>query len=338
MSRWRSSMLLLGVAVVAIVIGFLRVITEPTALPTGSSYSAQPDGALALYSWLSELGAQPTRLSSFDSPRSAGSVFIVEPVSVGGDQSRQMLDAVGDRGGTIVLAGDSIPWLLQTRNLGVTVEPSQPAPDPAQTPDGLRVPLSSRYRVRADGAQPLLVLPNGDWAALRKPYRQGTLVVIVSPEPLTNAGLADADTARFVFRDVASPVVASGQSVAFDEINRPPGIAVGAPETPSLSQLLFATAPGRAVLYAALVVFVFLLLAGRRLGPAIVPRSPAQSQRTMYEHVQMLADLYRRAGQFGALRNNLGRQYARHSPATAARIAAARNEAELITMLADAAS
>jgi hypothetical protein len=46
--------------------------------------------------------------------------------------------------------------------------------------------------------------------------------------------------------------------------------------------------------------------------------------------VQMLADLYRRAGQFGALRDNLSRHYARHSPAPAARVAAARSETELI--------
>ena len=47
MSRLRSSMVLLGICVVALLIGTLRVVTQRTPLPTGSSYSAQPDGAQA---------------------------------------------------------------------------------------------------------------------------------------------------------------------------------------------------------------------------------------------------------------------------------------------------
>src|SRR5712691_4843824 len=41
-SRLRSSMALLGICVVALVIGALRLLTERTPLPVGSSYSAQP--------------------------------------------------------------------------------------------------------------------------------------------------------------------------------------------------------------------------------------------------------------------------------------------------------
>ncbi len=330
MSRWRSSMTLLAIAMLATVIGFLRVITEPTPLPVGSSYSAQPDGALALYSWLSDLGAQPLRFSEAAIPASVGSVLIVQPVTA---VSAQQMEHFADRGGTIVLAGDSLPWLLSARGLGITVEPGQRSAEPAQTPDGLHVPVSSRYRLQADAAEPLLVEPNGDWAALRMPYRQGTLVVLSSPEPLTNAGLSDPDTARFVYRDLVSPMLAAGQNVAVSEVSRTPGGGVGAPSAPSLNELLFATAPGRAVIYAAVLVFVFLLLTGRRLGPPVVPRSAAQSQRTMYEHVQMLADLYRRAGQFAVLRESLARHYSPENPTTAARIATARTEPELLAAL-----
>ncbi len=349
MTRWRSSMTLLAIAVVAMVIGFLRVITEPTPLPPGSSYSAQPDGALALYTWLGDLGAPAARLTDPATTPEGGSLLVVQPVSL---VEKPLLDAVADRGGTIVLAGDSLPWVLTVRNLGgITIQPTEPSPEPAQTPDGLQVPLSSRYRLHADGAQPLLVRRNGEWAALRVPYRQGTLMVIASADPLTNVGLADANTARFVFRDVVSPLLqpansagspslqsadsgASAQRIAFDEIDRPAGGAVAAPSAPSLNQLLFATAPGRAVLYAAVLLFVFLLLAGRRLGPAVLPSSAGQSQRTMYEHVQMLADLYRRAGQFAALRDNFSSHYAHQHPAAAARIAAATTERDLIAAVA----
>ena len=109
----------------------------------------------------------------------------------------------------------------------------------------------------------------------------------------TNAGLADDATARFLFRELVSPAVSAGQPVAFDEIER--SAAAGDPGTPNVEQLLFQTPAGRAVLYAALLVFVFLLLAGRRLGPPVYLRAAPEAPRTMYEHVQMLANLYRRA-------------------------------------------
>jgi len=57
--------------------------------------------------------------------------------------------------------------------------------------------------------------------------------------------------------------------------------------------------------------FVFLLLANRRLGPAVAERGATETRRTMYEHVQMLAGLYRRAGQFATVRGALLRHYQR---------------------------
>jgi hypothetical protein len=99
--------------------------------------------------------------------------------------------------------------------------------------------------------------------------------------------------------------------------------------------------------YLALLVFVFLFLTGRRLGPALAPWSPAHSQRSMYEHVQMLANLYRRARQLRVARDAFARHYGRlaargapGSPRTAAlsealvHIEAARSESELIDALA----
>ena len=104
------------------------------------------------------------------------------------------------------------------------------------------------------------------------------------------------------------------------------------------------------MLYAALLTFVFLLLTGRRLGPPVYLRSAAEAPRTMYEHVQMLANLYRRAGQLSVVRAAFSRHYARvlaHSRALPrrppaalaerlARIDAARNESDLVAAVAAA--
>ena len=62
--------------------------------------------------------------------------------------------------------------------------------------------VRARYRLKAPDATPLLVDANGEIAALRKPYLNGTLVVIATPQPLLNQWLRDDTTARFVFRQI----------------------------------------------------------------------------------------------------------------------------------------
>src|SRR5205085_7663571 len=136
------------------------------------------------------------------------------------------------------------------------------------TADGLRFPFAGRYRLRAENAQPLLVRANGDQVAVRLPYRQGTLIVIASADPLTNAHLRDDATARFVFRQIVSP--AAGHTLAFDEVHH--SLAPGAPGPATVNTLLLQTAAGRAVVYAAVLTFSYLLLSGRRLGPPLGAR------------------------------------------------------------------
>jgi hypothetical protein len=162
---------------------------------------------------------------------------------------------------------------------------------------------------------------------------------------VSNAGLRNGDTARFVYRQVVAPV--AGQNVSFDELHH--SFAPGAPGPATINTLLFETPPGRAVIYASLLTFVYLLLSGRRLGPPVPARQPSEVQRTMYEHVQMLANLYRRARQLRVVRDAFNRHYARliarsgaGSKRTAAlaealaRIQSARTESELIAAVAAA--
>jgi hypothetical protein len=348
-SRLRSSMVLLGICVVALFIGFLRLVTERPPPPTGSSYSTEPNGAQALYTWIESSGGRPQRLHEpivrgAQAPRT---VLILQPETpidaAGGDG----YESVTTDGGTLILAGDSLPWVLYARQLGITVEPVRGASPRAIAPDGgLQLLLAARYRLRAADAQPLLIDPNGEWLGLRKPYKQGTLIVIATPDPFLNAPLRDDPTARFTYRQLVS----EASDVAFDELHHsfaPPGIS-GAPAT--VNQLLFTTAPGRAVLYVMGLVFAYLVLAGRRLGPALPARPPTETRRTMYEHVQMLANLYRRAGQLMTVRGTFARHYrravARSDASTSSnsaglrevvtRIESARSESELIAAVAAA--
>jgi uncharacterized protein DUF4350 len=341
--RWRSSMVLLGICIVAVLIGAVRLATQQQPPQTGSSASAAPDGALAAYTWFADVGGQPRRLTSRAIDPDVTSFIIVQPSTLPNAAAIQALNRLADRGGTIVLAGDSLEWLATARSLSVVADPASPAPR-TLTPDGLDVPIRPRFRLRAEGAQPLLVTDDGQLVGLRRAYRQGTLIVIASATPLTNAGLRDDATARFVYRAVVAPL--QGQSVAFDEYQRVADATTSAPAT--LNQLLFQTSAGAAILYAGLLTFAYLFLTGRRLGPALALRSAADSQRTMYEHVQMLANLYRRAGQLNVVRETFSRHYSRLRPRDAlngrdaarraealVRVQNARSEADLISAVAD---
>jgi hypothetical protein len=342
MSRWRSSMVLLGICVVAVLIGALRLATQPAEQPPGSSLSSTADGALALYTWMSDLGVRTERLNTRRIDPAVGAVVMLQPPTVVDSTARAALNAVADGGGTLVLSGDSLQWLLAARAYGVTVDTASPTSH-AVTPDGLSLPISVRFRLHADAATPILLADDGQWLGLEMPYRNGRLIVIGSALPLTNTGLSDPSTARFVYRTMVAPLV--GQTVAFDEFERSPALTGDSPS--SVNQLLFQTSAGLAIVYAALLTFFFLLLAGRRLGPALAEYSAAEARRTMYEHIQMLADLYRRAGQLQAVRAAFGRHYARslargtvsnrHATefAEALRhLESARTEAELVSAVA----
>ena len=342
-SRWRTSMVLLGICVVAVLIGALRLATQPVEQPPGSSLSTAADGALALYTWMADLGVRTERVNTRPIDATAGAVIIVQPATVLDSAARGGFNAVADRGGTIVLSGDSLQWLLAARGFGLTVDGTSPSSH-SVTPDGLSLPVGGRFHLSADRAEPLLLADDGSWLALQMPYRQGHLIVIGSAFPLTNAGLTDSSTARFVYRTIVAPLV--GQTVAFDEFERAPSLTGASPS--SINELLFQTSWGLAIVYAAPLTFVFLFLSGRRLGPALAETSAAESPRTMYEHIQMLADLYRRAGQLEAVRGAFSRHYARRLARGAVstrhaadfaealqRVESARTEADLVSAVKD---
>jgi hypothetical protein len=299
MTRLKTSLTLLALVSGAIIVSWVQLARD-TRLPVGSSYSFQADGAQALYEWADALGAQPSRFqqATIDPSAAPRMLLVLQPESFLSDRDRRAFDTVARNGGTLVLAGDSLALQAYARSLDVTFEPA-----PVTSPQGLS--FISRFRLRADDATPLLMSADGDWLALRKPHRQGTLIVIASPQPLTNGGLRDPETARFVLRELLQQ-----PGIAFDEAHHsysPPTES----QPVTLNQLLFDTAPGRAIVYAAGLMFVFLLLAGRRLGPPIAERGAAHTRRTMYEHVQMLAGLYRRAGQLETVRAAFARHYQR---------------------------
>ncbi|HEY3064052.1 MAG TPA: DUF4350 domain-containing protein [Chloroflexota bacterium] len=343
MRRLRSSLILLTLCVGALLASWLQLARDSTRLPAGSSYSYQTDGALALYLWAESIGASPARFREATLPsETPRTLLVLQPEQVITPAARREFEAVARQGGTLVLAGDSIALQLYARELQVPFEPAQIG-STALDQQGTSLPISSRFRLRYAG-EALLTTPSGDALAIRQHYFDGSLVVIATPQPFTNNALRDSHVASFVYRTV----LANATTIAFDEAHHsytPPTESQPA----TVDGLLFDTAPGRAVVYVAVLTFLFLLLAGRRLGPPLAERGATEMRRTMYEHVQMLGSLYRRAGQLETVRTAFARHYHRIAarsvlaPARAAlleqsvsQVHNSRSEAELIAAVSAA--
>jgi hypothetical protein len=309
LSRIRTSLVLLALCVGAIIVSWIQVTRESERLPAGSSYSFQNDGLEGLYQWAQAVGAQPVRLRqpAIDPNSPPRTLVVVQAEDIPADRDRDVLDIVPAAGGTLVLAGDSLPQQIYARALGISLQPASVSSS-ATTSEGVSLPIPSRLRLRGGDLQPLLTSENGDIIAAKRPYLKGTLLVLATSQPLSNVGLRDPRIARFVYQQILAPVGSAG--IAFDEVHHsyaPPDI-----EQPArLDQLVWGTAPGRAIVYGAALIFFYLLVSARRLGPPLVEPSASETRRTMYEHVQMLASLYRRAGQVATVRTSLERHYQR---------------------------
>src|SRR5207247_1617046 len=105
--------------------------------------------------------------------------------------------------------------------------------------------------------------------------------------PVRTADLGEADNGRFALA-LAASAIASRRTVAFDEYHH------GVHPTTDVLVLLTRTWPGRALVFAGVAFFVYLVASGRRLGPAIPldPRPP----RSSLEYIRGFAGLVRRSG------------------------------------------
>lgn len=137
-----------------------------------------------------------------------------------------------------------------------------------------------------DGRSPIVVA-----------VREGSGVFIAASTlfPFIAAGLGQGDNARVVL-GLVRPALARG-AIAFDEYHH------GIHPSSDVNVLLERTWPGRALIFLAIVTFLYLLLSGRRLGPTIpLAVRPARSS---LEYVRSFAGLVRRSGHGEVARRRL---------------------------------
>jgi len=274
---------------------------------TASVYDEGPGGAATFRRLLEALGTRTTTVEGdrfLPQLASARLLFMLRPSELVSPDDVAALRAYLDDGGTVVLAHDFEPLVepvLETFDIhfaqGVT-----------QTGTHLSGPIFAAvpaHELEAGYGRELRLGPAWDpiasddrapTAAIRTTGR-GRLIVVGSAAPFITSDLAAADNAHFAV-DLAA--LANGGTVAFDEYHH------GAHPGPTMLAVVERTWPGRALLFAMVVVFLFVVLTGRRLGPPLPldPRPP----RSSLEYVRGFAGLVRRAGRQEIVRDRLRRE------------------------------
>jgi hypothetical protein len=290
---WLALVLLIA----ALVASAVTADTSRGASRSASVYDAGPGGTAALRKYLEAMGASTTTVQGDTfaaDPSKIGVLFMLGP-----SEAFTPLDAAAVRrfvtaGGTAVLATDD--GFLESALLDAFDVHAEGPLEPGRYPVGAitfadppahaiaidrgvnlslgpgRVPLATAF------AQPIIALA---------PEGRGSLIVVGSVGPFLTAELGEADNGRIALA-LAGSAIARGRAVAFDEYHH------GIHPTTDVLVLLTRTWPGRALLFAVVAFFIYLVASGRRLGAAIP--LDARPPRSSLEYIRGFAGLVRRSG------------------------------------------
>lgn len=274
---------------------------------SASVYDQGPGGTALLRQWLESVGLRTVVLEGerFDPDPAREPVLFL----LGASEPLTPADVVTlqryvSSGGTLVVATEAAlaeaPLLdaYHVRLAGFVAGSVLDVVAPLGTTAGARRVSVDRGREVDAGerALPVARSAHGDLAAAI-PDGRGALYVVGSLAPFLTGQITDADNGRFALGLAAA--AASGGAVAFDEYHH------GAHPPPDVLAILERTWPGRALLIAGALVFGYLAVTGRRLGPPLpLEHRPA---RSTLDHVRAFAGLVRRSGRTEIARDRLRR-------------------------------
>lgn len=284
-----------------------------------STHSARDNGALALYEWANALGYRAQRIenTAFRIGEPVKLLFVLAPSeAIESGEARYILQWV-ERGNTLFLADSGsivTNGLLRAldvdmEHLGDQVERvtlDQPLAD-AAIPQ-LRADTFWGLDTKRDDI--VEYIRAGKPLLLRIPHGKGTIWIASAPALLSNENLRNADNAKFARAILAA--APNGSAIAFDEYHlgfQPEG-------ENSLLNVIYNTPWGWGLLFAAFLLFGYLVINGQRFGRT-VPVQRTLARRTPSEYVVSMANLFRRANKRGmvlnhyrhALKRRLGRPF-----------------------------
>jgi hypothetical protein len=302
--------LLAGLMFLSVLLGAQQD-AQANAPPALTSYSNEANGARALALWLEGLGYPVRRLQGLDFrlERDACLLFVLSPQQPYSSGELRQLDDWVTAGGVLVLATEATgvdPLLehfeLELGSLYDLVEETGPAQPLLLNPPWTQAQVRARRHLIAERDDVVVyVRATGRPLVLSFEHGAGQVFVTATTFPFSNAGLRDAGNARLVHNLAAAACTpADGAplgnrgTVVFDEFHH------GYQTARTLTTWLKTSAQGHSLLYAALVIFVYLVVGGRRLGrPSPLPQ--ATTRRAPVEHIQAMANLFRRGGKRAAI-------------------------------------
>lgn len=299
--------LLGGLVILLLLITAIAAVQQAGAetRPALSAASNDPNGARALRLWLEELGypVSDQVSATFAPPPETRLILMLEPVTAVTDAEWAVLDEWVEGGGTLLLAGSSFAAFTAMGHYDVSPAfqaelPVEPAVPLFNSPP-LDAPVTTGVylRVNRPDYAPLLV-SGGRPVAITWEQGDGQVIVTSMTGLFSNVGLKREGAPALTLNLISA---AEPGLVWFNEWHhgrRPTEATLIGP-----TDWLQYTPPGRAVLYVCLILFIFLLLRGRRFGRPIPPPGAA-ARRTPLEYIAAIANLNRRAGHRTAVLNH----------------------------------
>jgi hypothetical protein len=306
------ALILIFLLILLTVLGAIGRNEGEAAIPLDNRSTA-PDGARALYAWLGEIGytVDDSISAEYEIPDGTGLVFLLEPSGLTGPELDVLTEWV-KAGGVLIFAGrlfGTVPLLAafdvvrgyvdETAGVLAPVLPALVDP-PVEEP----VPVETSSYLEPEFADylPLVALPEGP-VVIAFDHGDGRVILSAATRPFTNTGLKQAGAGAFVLNLVRE--APAGAPIWFDEWHHGRRPVVQGPAGPG--DWLRRTPSGRAVLFAAAAIFVWIALSGRAFGRP-VPLSEETTRRAPLEYITAIANLNQRAGN----RADLLAHYHRH--------------------------
>ena len=306
---------LVVVSVVVAIASTVFVIAAPEDRPATSldrrltTLRSSPDGALALYVTLAELGIPVgQRLTPLvDADSVPAHLALLAPSEALTPREVAALQERVASGGTLIYIAREDDSLLEPLGLDlIWIQPEMEQTPfrnvsgvtanalPHRWTEGMaRVAGFTHAFVGADSTArpgtPLLVAADSFVVGLEMRVGAGRVLALSDAAPFSNGRIGESGAALLLAR-AAREMTTSGETLVFDEFHHG---ARGGSVFSGVRRFLLEQRAGHGVLQLMLVLLGALLVAGRRLGSALP--APPRTRRSPLEHVDALAQLYREA-------------------------------------------